>query len=340
MSPIFAFLFGSPLAAFAAGLGAVSIPIVIHLLSRRRYRVVDWAAMRFLLAAQKQNIRKMRLEQFILLAVRTTLMLLLVLAMVSAMPWAEALWQRFFPASAALASVSSQRTHKILVIDASLSMALKRGEKTCFELAKARAGELIELSPSGDGFSVVLLSAPPQRIVGETAEDPRRVADEVRGLRVTHGNADLAATLNTVEDILRRSPAKFEAREVVFITDLQRATWLGFPVSDSKGPTASREVTETMLRLQQQARLVFLNVGQDDVGNLAVTNLALGSALATTGATTPIVATLHHYGEDEPRPATVEFLVGKARETAADPAFQLRLIGQEVVTVPAGRAGA
>lgn len=337
MSPIFAFLFGSPLAALGAGLGALSIPIVIHLLSRRRYRVVDWAAMRFLLAAQKQNIRKMRLEQFILLAVRTTLMLLLVLAMVSAMPWAEALWQRFFPASAALASVSSQRTHKILVLDASLSMALKRGDKTCFELAKDRAGELIELSPSGDGFSVVLLSAPPQRIVGETAEDPRRVADEVRGLRVTHGNADLAATLNTVEDILRRSPAKFEAREVVFLTDLQRATWLGFPVSESKGPTAS---AETMLRLQQQARLVFVDVGQDGVGNLAVTNLALGSALATTGATTPIVATLHHYGEDEPRPATVEFLVGKARETAADPAFQLRLIGQEVVTVPAGRAGA
>jgi len=63
--PLFAFLFASPLAVLAAAGGAVSIPIIIHLLSRRRYRVVSWAAMRFLLAAQKQSVRRMRLEQIL-----------------------------------------------------------------------------------------------------------------------------------------------------------------------------------------------------------------------------------------------------------------------------------
>ena len=37
------------------GAGAVSIPVIIHLLNRRRFKIVTWAAMRFLLAAQKQN---------------------------------------------------------------------------------------------------------------------------------------------------------------------------------------------------------------------------------------------------------------------------------------------
>ena len=52
------FLFTSPLGLLLAGAGAVSIPVIIHLLNRKRFRIVDWAAMRFLLAAQKKNARK------------------------------------------------------------------------------------------------------------------------------------------------------------------------------------------------------------------------------------------------------------------------------------------
>src|SRR6266481_5816817 len=116
MTPL-GFLFGSPFAAFGALAGAVAVPIIIHLLNRRRYRVVVWAAMRFLLAAQRKNSRRLRLEQLILLGVRTLLVLLLVLAMASVMPWAEDWWHRLFPGNVSWASSGSLRTHKVLVID-------------------------------------------------------------------------------------------------------------------------------------------------------------------------------------------------------------------------------
>ena len=61
--PLFAFLFETPALAAAAAGGAVSIPIIIHLLNRKRYRIVPWAAMRFLLAAQRKTSRKVRIEQ-------------------------------------------------------------------------------------------------------------------------------------------------------------------------------------------------------------------------------------------------------------------------------------
>jgi len=69
--PLFA-IFETPLLVGAVAAGAASIPIVIHLLNRRRFRIVQWAAMRFLLAAQKKNTRRMRLEQLLLLAVAHT----------------------------------------------------------------------------------------------------------------------------------------------------------------------------------------------------------------------------------------------------------------------------
>src|SRR6516162_3517476 len=111
---MFAF-FGLWETTLAVAAGAASIPIIIHLLNRKRFRIVVWAAMKFLLAAQKQNTRRMRLEQLILLAVRTLLVLLVVLAMASVMPWAEDIWDYFWPEGTGTMIVKSGRTHKIIV---------------------------------------------------------------------------------------------------------------------------------------------------------------------------------------------------------------------------------
>ena len=108
MTPM-GFIFGSPLAVFGALAGAVAVPIIIHLLNRRRYRIVVWAAMRFLLAAERKNAKKMRIEQLLLLAVRTALVLLLVLAMASVMPWTENVWAHFWPEGGGFVKVKSGR---------------------------------------------------------------------------------------------------------------------------------------------------------------------------------------------------------------------------------------
>ena len=41
---------------FGAGAAAVSLPIIIHLLNRRKFKIVDWAAMEFLLEAKPPGI--------------------------------------------------------------------------------------------------------------------------------------------------------------------------------------------------------------------------------------------------------------------------------------------
>src|SRR5579883_2197521 len=148
--------------------GAAAIPVVIHLLNRNRYRVVTWAAMRFLLAAQRKNTRRMRLEQILLLAVRCLIVLLLVAAMASVTAWAESLWHRVNPEGGVAVTAGGTRRHKILVIDGSFSMGQRPGhhaggqagqaeEASCFEQARALAARVARESPGGDGFSVVLM---------------------------------------------------------------------------------------------------------------------------------------------------------------------------------------
>jgi hypothetical protein len=341
-SALFGFFFTAPFAAMLATAGAlagaVSIPIIIHLLNRKRFRVVTWAAMRFLLAAQRKNARKLRLEQLILLALRVLLVTSLVLAMACVMPWVDLwVWPRLFPNGAAFASaIAQQRTHKIVVVDGSFSMALKVADGTCFERARALAERIVSESPRGDSFSVVLMAAPPRRIVSEPSEDPRKVVAEIKNLRLPHGNADLLATLNAVEDLLRQSPGKFQEREVYFLTDLQQSTWVGGPGASTKSGQQTGFAT-VLQKIQSRARTVFVDVGQETPNNLAVTNLVLGTAVATPATVTPIVATVHNYGPDTRDQVRVELVVGRARAAAADPPFELRVVHQAVVKLGRGQ---
>jgi Aerotolerance regulator N-terminal/von Willebrand factor type A domain len=314
---LFGFLFTTPLAAFLVAAGAVSIPIAIHLLNRRRYRVIVWAAMRFLLAAQKKNTRRMRLEQLLLLAVRSLLVLFLVLAMASVMPWSDEFWSRLFPERAIRAAAGSRRTHKIVVLDGSFSMATRIGDATCFQRAQSLGRQIVQESPSGDAFSVVLMAAPPRRVVPEPSEDAARVADEIGAVRLPHGNADLTGTFAAVEDLLRHSPGKFEEREVYFLTDLQRSTWMA-------RQSASAQFAGLLQKIQSHARTVFIDVGQDGIANTAVTNLTLSAPYATTGAVIPVIATVHNFGSEPRRQVRIALLTGRARSAAGDPPFALQ----------------
>src|SRR3954471_627826 len=77
---ILAFGFITP-AFFVAGLLLAAIPIIIHILNRRRYKTVNWAAMEFLLRAMKKNRRWLKFEQWILLATRCAVLVLIATAL-------------------------------------------------------------------------------------------------------------------------------------------------------------------------------------------------------------------------------------------------------------------
>ena len=80
------------------GLSALAVPVLIHLLNRSRARVLDWGAMRFLLASITSQNRRILVEEVILLALRCLLVALVVMALArpflpsrTSVPWAIAL---------------------------------------------------------------------------------------------------------------------------------------------------------------------------------------------------------------------------------------------------------
>jgi Aerotolerance regulator N-terminal/von Willebrand factor type A domain/CARDB len=262
------------------GIAATSLPILIHLLNRRKYREMHWAAMRFLIAAMRKNQRRVKVEQWLLLAIRTLVVLLVVCAM--AKPFLESMGAIALP---------GQRTHRVIVLDGSLSMAYSTADKTRFERAKALAAQLVRDARRGDVLSIVLMADPPRVVVGDASPSANQaeVLKEIDAINLPHGGTDLVASFGAIDRVLEVSA--IPRKEVIFLTDLQAASWRR---PNSGGDALKRATAKLAAR---RAQSVVIDLGIDGGENRAVTDLRLDAPVVTLGGPAPkVIATVRNFG--------------------------------------------
>ncbi|MBY0397961.1 MAG: BatA domain-containing protein, partial [Thermoleophilia bacterium] len=279
MEPPIVLALGLANAPLIYGLAAASVPIIIHLLNRRRYREVPWAAMRFLLAAVRKNQRRVKIEQWLLLAIRTLIIVLVVTAM--AKPFLESL--------GAVPVLAGQRTHRVLVLDGSLSMATAEGDRTRFEQAKELAGKIVEDARRGDAISLVLLADPPKVVIGAPSPNHDEVRRELGELDLPHGGTDLAAGFEAIDRVLDASD--IPQKDVIILTDLQASSWR----PDGRGPDDGLKRILSKIEARK-VRSVVIDLGKAGLGNRAVVGLSLNTPVATAGTPLLVRGVLHNYG--------------------------------------------
>lgn len=265
-------------------LAAAAAPILIHLWNRRRYREMSWAAMEYLLAALRHNRRRMSLEQLLLLLLRTSAIVLVVLAV------AEPVVQGF-----GLAAAPGERTHRLIVLDGSFSMAYRPTDRTRFDRAREIAAKIVDQSDEGDGFSLVLMSSPPRVVVGTPAIGRRDFLRELENLELPHATADLPGTLSKVEEVIntaRREAPWLARHEIFFLTDLGRVGW---DLSRLEA-VAVADFHKRSERLAESAQFMLIDLGQPDAENLAVTSMHADEPYATLAKDYQVHAQIKNFG--------------------------------------------
>ncbi|MEM8883619.1 MAG: BatA domain-containing protein [Planctomycetota bacterium] len=271
------------------GMALASLPIIIHLLNRRRFKQMEWAAMDFLLKAAVRNRKRVRLENLLLLILRTAIVVLLILAVA----------RPFTQAQDALASVfgSEGQTERIVILDDSHSMRAGQGNRAAFEVAKALTRRMIlqlNESGSGDRITLVLASDPLDGLdeskgVRASGENARRLADRVQQLRVSDSAFDVAGTI----DALLRGYDESDARlSLDIVSDLRRRDW-----TDADGNVAAT-VREAMARFTERGEIRLLDVGTPPVQNLGVVELTSRARAIVAGVPTTFVARVKNHGPD------------------------------------------
>ncbi|HET9951775.1 MAG TPA: BatA domain-containing protein [Candidatus Eisenbacteria bacterium] len=204
--PILSFL--NP--GFLWALPVASIPVLLHLLSRRKLPEVPFPTTSFLRALEPREIRRIRLREILILILRTLALLLLVLAFAR-------------PALTPANAVTHAAVAVGLLLDDSESMAAveEQGHARIAE-AKARAAALVEASRAGDLLAVAYATRG-EEPAGERGDDRVRLRRALERVDAAPRPARIAASLASLRRALERSP--LAAREIYVVSDFQRANW-------------------------------------------------------------------------------------------------------------------
>jgi hypothetical protein len=193
------------------GLAAVVIPPIVHLFNRRKYDVVDWAAMQFLQLSQKTK-RRVFLEQFWLMLLRMVLVTLVCLALA-----APQVTSRFL----GTASAGGPRD-VVLLIDGSASMGYRHKGTTAADAARDWAAAYLDRLRPGDRVAVFQVKTQPVPIVPALTADRDQARNALELLTPPKGTADWPAAVQSALALLDDGNP---SRDVIVISDDQRFGW-------------------------------------------------------------------------------------------------------------------
>lgn len=273
--------------AFLIGLVAASLPVLIHLLNRRRLQRIRFPAVRFILLSQKRISRSYRLRHWLLLALRTLAIVLLVLLLANPI----------FQTGAGLFAGSGP-VSLVVLLDNSLSMKWS-GDGNGFARAKEAANLLFTALNDGDRAALVP--------TGITARETVRLksqkdvlARDLDAVEVADGTADWSTALEKAYELLREPAVQ---KEIRIITDMGLTGWDRFSMA-------------ALRRVDPSIPVKVIRVGRAERPlNATIRSVRLGNQGAGVDLPLQIDATLANFGDGEIKDVLAQLsIAGQARE--------------------------
>ena len=272
---------------FLFGLLAASLPILIHLLNRRKLKRVQFPAVRFILLSQKRISRSYRLRHWILLALRT--MAVLFLALLLANP--------IFQTGAGLFAGGGP-VDLVVLLDNSLSMTWS-GDGDGFKQAKEAARLLISALNEGDRAALIptnIEGKEPLRLKGQKDV----LLKELDGIEIADGTANLSAALAKTYELLLEPAGQ---KEIRIITDMGLTGWDQFSVAALK-------------QIDPSIPLKLIRIGRKQQPlNASIKEIRLASQGVGVNLPIQIDATVANFGDGEIKELLAQLSVdGQNRE--------------------------
>jgi len=235
--------FLSPL--FLIGISAFTLPLIIHLIFKKKAKVVPFPSIVFLREIDREVVRKKRFEEILVMILRMLVLILFAL---------------FLSKPVLKTNLFGAGTKAVVVIlDDSFSMNAANGHRR-FDLSKQKARLLISSLARGDRAALLLSSKSPEESFkkGILSSDRLAMTRWLDALQCGYGLTNLDVAFGQARTLLRASGTK--NRGIFLITDLQKRDW------DS---IANREKTEDI-------PVVLIDIaGKSNPLNVAITNVEI-----------------------------------------------------------------
>ena len=268
--------------ALLGGIGLVALPIVLHLIMRRKPRLLEFPAMRFIQKQHDTNRRRLRLRHWLLLALRAGAIGLLAFALAQpSVKFGGGLGSQEAPVAAAL------------IFDAAPRMQYRHENRTRLEVAEELGLWVLDQLPSGSQIAVLDTRSG----VGTLHDDPGIVRQRIGRLETVANSQPLTEVLDRAARLLAQSP--LPQREIYVFTDLSRAAWPADPAA-----ALQEQIAET-----PGMAIQLIDVGVRQPTNYALGRMQLSGQVLSNRGSLQIETTLSRIEtapEDETTDRTVE----------------------------------
>ncbi len=238
--------------ALLGGIAAFSIPVIIHLLNRSRFRVVKWGAMHLLEPVLRKNMRRLRIEQILLLIMRAMIPVLLALLMAK-------------PVITGWKSLSGGvRSSMVVLLDSSYSMQAEISpQQTAFDQARTEGEKLIGNLQRQSDVAVLQMGGQVRPLTQPVAStDHKGTRARLRDAAATMGVVDSRRSMDMA--VATASQMSHAKREWVIVSDFQRVNW------ERIDGDALRQVREKIDQLSPRPTLTLMPVGRETDNNIAI----------------------------------------------------------------------
>ena len=300
-----------------AGLFAMIVPILIHLLQKRRVVDIPFSTLRFLKKVSAKTVRSARVENLLLLILRCAVLGLVALA--AARPVLSGLAAKF--AGGQVPRVIA------LVIDQSYSMSYRVGDKTRLDLAKEMAGAVLDQCKPGDSVAIIGATDRARGFIPEPTVEIEVARKALDSVQMTEGASSFAAAMRAAfHAVSRRDNGK---RQIFVFTDSQPRSWKFEPESVISADWKNAEI-----------ELVVAHTDAVQGANIALLGVEFSSMFVSPGSVVRGMASVANFSEARVE-QLLELRVGD--EVLADRAVEAEA-GQNVsipfeFQVPSGAAG-
>ncbi|HSQ31196.1 MAG TPA: BatA domain-containing protein [Gemmatimonadaceae bacterium] len=193
--------------AFFAGLAAIAVPVIIHLIHRERKVVVEFPSLMFLQRIPYRSVRRQKLRHILLLVLRCIALALLVAA------FARPFFERQRP------TISTTGAREVVVLlDRSASM----GYADHWDKARAAARKVVSGLTGSDRATLVLFASDAS-VASEPMATPDRLNAAINAASLTAEATRFAPALKLASQLV--SSSQLPRREVVLISDFQKVGW-------------------------------------------------------------------------------------------------------------------
>ncbi|MGA7723030.1 MAG: BatA and WFA domain-containing protein [Ignavibacteriaceae bacterium] len=237
------------------GLLTATIPVLIHFFNLRKLKRIEFSTLVFLKELQKNKIRKIKLKQWLLLALRVFLILFLVTAF--ARPTLKG--------TAIGGTTSAAKTTAVFILDNTPSMSIVDVKGSYFNQAKAVQRLLLSQLQEGDDAALILVSDQSTDEVKSTS-DLTAFQKQVEAVKIS----DASGVLNTA--IVKAAKVFFRSnnfnKEIYILSDFQAGRL-----------SENGSLSDLSQLLNDKVRLYAFNFESKQAYNIGIDNFNLNTQI-------------------------------------------------------------